>query len=106
MTSDTRIQERAYAIWEAEGRPHGKHDEHWHRAAQEIAHEESDRSPNSGPGPRPAEGGGPAESAPGPGLRSHKAGTPQASGAKPGTLDEAGKGEPARRTRRSAPASS
>jgi Protein of unknown function (DUF2934) len=38
MRSDRNrhIEQRAYEIWEAEGRPHGKHDEHWHRAAQEI----------------------------------------------------------------------
>jgi hypothetical protein len=38
MKSDRqrRIEQRAYEIWEREGRPHGKHDEHWHRAAQEI----------------------------------------------------------------------
>jgi hypothetical protein len=35
-----RIEQRAHQIWEAEGRPHGKHDEHWHRAEQEIAQEE------------------------------------------------------------------
>ena len=32
----TRIRERAYAIWEAEGRPHGRDVEHWARAANEI----------------------------------------------------------------------
>ncbi len=30
------IRERAYAIWEKEGRPHGKDIDHWHRAAAEI----------------------------------------------------------------------
>ncbi|MGV3552714.1 DUF2934 domain-containing protein [Rhizobium sp.] len=30
------IQRRAYAIWEREGRPDGKHDEHWRRAAEEM----------------------------------------------------------------------
>ncbi len=30
------IQRRAYAIWEQEGRPDGKHDEHWRRAAEEM----------------------------------------------------------------------
>jgi hypothetical protein len=39
MRSDRnrRIEQRAHEIWEAEGRPHGKHDEHWHRAEREIA---------------------------------------------------------------------
>ena len=35
-----RIKERAYAIWESEGRPEGRHAEHWRRAAEEIAEEE------------------------------------------------------------------
>ena len=34
-----RIEQRAYEIWEREGRPHGKHDELWHRAEREIATE-------------------------------------------------------------------
>jgi hypothetical protein len=35
------IRERAQAIWEREGRPEGRHDEHWHAAEKEIAAEES-----------------------------------------------------------------
>ena len=31
-----RIAQRAYAIWQAEGHPDGRHEEHWHRAAGEI----------------------------------------------------------------------
>jgi hypothetical protein len=34
---ERRIRERAYAIWEREGRPHGKDLEHWRRAEAEIA---------------------------------------------------------------------
>jgi hypothetical protein len=42
MQSDRqeRISERAYQIWLAEGRGHGRHDEHWQRAEREIAEEE------------------------------------------------------------------
>ncbi|MGC2415595.1 MAG: DUF2934 domain-containing protein, partial [Stellaceae bacterium] len=42
MQSDRqeRISERAYHIWIAEGRVHGHHSEHWHRAEREIAEEE------------------------------------------------------------------
>ena len=42
MQSDRqqRINERAYHIWVAEGRVHGRHDEHWQRAEREIAEEE------------------------------------------------------------------
>lgn len=31
-----QIELRAYLIWESEGRPHGRHDEHWARAEAEI----------------------------------------------------------------------
>ena len=30
------IQERAYALWEADGRPEGRAEEYWRRAEQEI----------------------------------------------------------------------
>ncbi|KHK90893.1 DUF2934 domain-containing protein [Novosphingobium malaysiense] len=33
---DQRIRERAHALWEQEGRPHGRHDAHWDQARQEI----------------------------------------------------------------------
>ena len=52
-----RIEQRAYLFWEAEGQPHGRHEEHWHRAARQIEAEEvpiaakprnkADRSPAS-----------------------------------------------------------
>jgi len=32
-----QIAERAYALWQAEGQPDGRHEEHWYRAAREIA---------------------------------------------------------------------
>jgi hypothetical protein len=43
MKSDKqrRIEQRAYALWEAEGQPHGRHEEHWTRAAREIESEET-----------------------------------------------------------------
>lgn len=34
--SEEDIKARAYAMWEDEGRPEGKHLEHWTRAAQEV----------------------------------------------------------------------
>jgi hypothetical protein len=34
--SEEDIKARAYAMWEEEGRPEGKHLEHWARAAQEA----------------------------------------------------------------------
>ena len=30
------IRERAYHLWEAEGRPHGREAEHWERARREF----------------------------------------------------------------------
>jgi len=36
---EEKIQQRAYQIWEREGRPEGKQDEHWTQACQEIAAE-------------------------------------------------------------------
>ena len=43
MTNDRayQIHRRAHEIWEQEGRPHGKHDEHWQRATEEIEAEEA-----------------------------------------------------------------
>jgi len=34
---ERQIRERAYQIWEREGRPHGKSVEHWLQAEAEIA---------------------------------------------------------------------
>lgn len=31
-----RVRERAYHIWEQEGRPHGRDVEHWRRAEAEL----------------------------------------------------------------------
>lgn len=33
------IRRRAYRIWEAEGRPPGRYEDHWHRARCEIESE-------------------------------------------------------------------
>jgi hypothetical protein len=33
---ETRIRDRARAIWEEEGRPEGRDREHWERAAAEV----------------------------------------------------------------------
>ena len=35
----SKIEQRAYALWVAEGQPNGRHEEHWHRAAREIGTE-------------------------------------------------------------------
>ena len=36
-----RIERRAYALWQAEGQPQGRHEEHWHRAIRELEAEEN-----------------------------------------------------------------
>jgi len=37
---EDRIKQRAYEIWEREGRPHGRGDVHWSMAVQEIRAED------------------------------------------------------------------
>jgi hypothetical protein len=36
---ERKVRERAYSIWEEEGRPQGKDRQHWERAAQLVAAE-------------------------------------------------------------------
>ena len=36
MVSEDAIRQRAYFMWEADGRPDGKHDHYWSRAHQEA----------------------------------------------------------------------
>jgi hypothetical protein len=33
---EQRIRDHAYRLWEAEGRPHGRHDTHWHDATRTV----------------------------------------------------------------------
>jgi Protein of unknown function (DUF2934) len=40
-----RIEQRAYAFWQAEGQPDGRHEEHWLRAAWQIEAEEAAQIP-------------------------------------------------------------
>jgi hypothetical protein len=42
-----RIRQRAHAIWEREGRPHGDHERHWHQASADIdAEDAASAAPN------------------------------------------------------------
>jgi hypothetical protein len=43
LEKQKRIEQRAYLFWEAEGQPHGRHEEHWHRAARQVEAEEDVR---------------------------------------------------------------
>lgn len=38
-TRDDQIRQRAHEIWEREGRPEGRQEEHWQRAVEEIERE-------------------------------------------------------------------
>ena len=58
---EARIRLRAHAIWEAEGRPDGRHDDHWRQAREEVAGSETqpgridpDRAADAAPGPATA----------------------------------------------------
>lgn len=42
---ETRIRIRAYAIWEAEGRPHGRDAVHWHEALRQLMVEDEAAAP-------------------------------------------------------------
>ena len=35
--NESLIAKRAYEIWEREGRPHGQHNDHWHKAVAELS---------------------------------------------------------------------
>jgi hypothetical protein len=42
---ETRIRERAYSLWQDDGSPDGRHEEHWARAEREVG---SDGTPGLG----------------------------------------------------------
>lgn len=50
---DDLIRSRAYEIWEAEGSPNGRHDQHWAQASQEIG--EAQQEGGVGPSAESAE---------------------------------------------------
>lgn len=50
---DEDLRRRAYAIWEREGRPEGRHAEHWERARQEGGSTARDRDAGSPSAPPP-----------------------------------------------------
>ena len=35
--NENRVKERAFSIWEVEGKPEGKHQEHWEQAEKELS---------------------------------------------------------------------
>lgn len=50
---DEQVRQRAYRIWEAEGRPDGMEADHWARAERELAAEKADAAPGQAPRRRP-----------------------------------------------------
>ncbi|MGN6551425.1 MAG: DUF2934 domain-containing protein [Pararhizobium sp.] len=44
MDREERIRRRAHEIWEREGRPEGREQEHWDKAVQDVEAEESEAS--------------------------------------------------------------
>ncbi len=45
MPDEDRIRRRAHGVWEREGRPEGRHEEHWGQARREVEAEEGGSSP-------------------------------------------------------------
>lgn len=72
---EKRISQRAYEIWEREGRPDGRQEEHWSRAREEVLAEAEFSTPGTPlePVPEPGEDreAAPTDAAPSP------AGTPR-----------------------------
>lgn len=54
---EQQVRERAYALWEADGGEHGRHEEHWSRAEHEIGPGGDEDGVNAPTQPEPAEGG-------------------------------------------------
>ena len=52
--NEIRIRERAYAIWEQEGRPEGRAWDHWVRAASEVVRPASEPAMEAAPAKKPA----------------------------------------------------
>lgn len=88
-----RVRERAYQIWEQEGRPHGRDAHHWQQAAAEFA-DAGQQQAHAGVAPDPRE--------------ARAAGAPEASAAKPlkGRGTSASGSGPPKRPRAGAPAPS
>ncbi|MBV9736092.1 MAG: DUF2934 domain-containing protein [Acidisphaera sp.] len=71
--NEDRIRERAYRLWEEEGRPEGREHDHWERARQMLDSErpeqqpqQAERSPAGGESASPVEQPVPGVQGPGP----------------------------------------
>ena len=54
---EEKVKSRAYAIWEDEGRPEGKHLEHWERARREAGASKPTPAPAAAPQAAPRRNG-------------------------------------------------
>ena len=45
MSDEERIRRRAHEIWESEGQPEGRHEEHWTQAHREVEQEQAGSQP-------------------------------------------------------------
>lgn len=45
---EQRIRERAYSIWESDGRLNGRHEDHWFQAERELGEAEPQISTDAG----------------------------------------------------------
>jgi len=61
MQNEERIRRRAHEIWQREGQPEGRDQDHWEQACREIA---AEAAPDEAPTPTAPDGGAtPAEAA-------------------------------------------
>ena len=47
--TDERVRLRAYRLWEKDGRPHGRNDEYWRLALEQIQEENRTGAENQAP---------------------------------------------------------
>ncbi len=81
MPDENDIRQRAYAIWEEDGRPEGRQEEHWQRASMELAGtglsmdlDKGTIAPDGQPATAPADGDD-AAAGTGPGVGETRRGT-------------------------------
>lgn len=48
MNDEQRIREKAYELWEKEGRPEGKDTEHWRQASEDTERFDKPGNPEAG----------------------------------------------------------
>jgi hypothetical protein len=59
MGQEQQVRERAYRLWEEEGRPEGRADAHWHEARRQVMLEAGLGEPVTRPEPEPPPEGRP-----------------------------------------------